>query len=123
LLADYGYIALFLLVAVAFTFCLPLLALVLSLFGVSPKKPNPIKSSTYECGLETFGRSWVQFNFRYYFYALLFVVFDVLTIFLYPWAVSLKQLHLFGFVAMVIFIGIIFMGYFYAWKKRALEWK
>ena len=123
MLANYGYIGLFLLVAIAFAVCLPLIAFYLSLIGITPRKPNPIKNSTYECGLETIGRSWVQFNFRYYFYALLFVVFDVLTIFLYPWAVSLKQLHLFGFIVMIVFIGIIFVGYVYAWKKRVLEWK
>ncbi len=123
MLEDYGNIALFLLVAIVFATSLPLLSLFLRLFGLVPSKPNPVKNSTYECGLETVGRSWVQFNFRYYFYALLFVVFDVLTIFLYPWAVNLKQLHLFGFVVVVVFIGIISIGYIYAWKKRVLEWK
>ena len=100
-----------------------IIPVVLRFIKLVPHNPNPIKNATFECGMETIGKTWVQFNFRYYFYALLFVVFDVLTIFLYPWAVSLKQLHLFGFIAMIIFIGIIFVGYFYAWKKKALEWK
>tara|TARA_B100000315_G_C14503745_1_gene553569 strand:+ start:85 stop:393 length:309 start_codon:yes stop_codon:yes gene_type:complete len=95
----------------------------LSLVGVVPRKPNPIKSATYECGLDTIGPTWVQFNFRYYFFALLFVVFDIETVFLYPWAVQFRQLKLFGLVEMLIFILILVVGFAYAWKKGALEWK
>lgn len=126
MLAGYGYIGLFLLVAILFTVSMPLIPLTLRFFGLVRHKPNPIKSSTYECGMETVGRSWVQFNFRYYFYALLFVAFDILTIFLYPWAVSLKADHstaIFGLVAVVIFLFILSIGYIYAWKKGFLEWK
>ncbi len=123
MLADYGYIGLLLLVVIFFAVTALLLPLTLSFLRLSPKKPNLVKSSTYECGMETVGSSWVQFNFRYYFYALLFVAIDVLTIFLYPWAVNLKQLGLFGLVAMVVFVLIVSLGYFYAWKKGVLEWK
>ncbi|MFQ5826312.1 MAG: NADH-quinone oxidoreductase subunit A [Dehalococcoidia bacterium] len=100
-----------------------LLPQLLTLVGVVPKKPDPIKSSTYECGLDTIGKTWVQFNFRYYLFALVFVVFDIEMVFLYPWAVAFRQLGLFGLVEMVIFILILVVGFAYAWKKGALEWK
>ena len=77
---------------------------------------------TYECGMETTGKTWVQFNFRYYFYALIFVTLDVMVVFLYPWAVQLKQLGTSALVSILIFIFIISIGYVYAWKKKALEW-
>jgi len=122
-LADYAYIGLFLIVALLFAVTTLLLPFSLRFFRIVPHKPNPIKSSTYECGMETVGRSWVQFNFRYYFYALLFLALDVLVIFLYPWAVDLRQLGLFGFIGVLIFILIVFVGYVYAWRKKVLEWK
>ena len=90
---------------------------------IVPYNPNPIKSSTFECGMETIGKTWVQFNFRYYFYALMFIALDVLVVFLYPWAVDLRQLGSLGFIALLIFIFIIVIGYIYAWKKKVLEWK
>jgi len=123
LLADYGYIGLLLIVAIIFAASMPLLPLTLSLLGLVPRKPNPAKTSTYECGMETIGKTWVQFNFRYYFYALIFVVFDVLIVFLFPWAVNLKQLGVTAFVAVLVFLLILMAGYIYAWRKRALEWK
>jgi len=123
LLADYGYIGLLLIVAIIFAASMPLLPLTLSLLGLVPKKPNPAKTSTYECGMETIGKTWVQFNFRYYFYALIFVVFDVLVVFLFPWATNLKQLGVTAFVAVLVFLLILMAGYIYAWRKRALEWK
>lgn len=122
MLADYGYIAILLVAAIT----VPALILLLAKFvSVRPKHPDPkgVKSSTYECGMQTIGRSWIQFNFRYYFYALLFVIFDIETVFLYPWAVHFKQLKLFGFVEMLIFILILVVGLVYAWRKGALEWK
>jgi NADH-quinone oxidoreductase subunit A len=90
---------------------------------IAPYNPNPVKSSTFECGMETIGKAWVQFNFRYYFYALVFIALDVLVVFLYPWAVELRGLGVFGFIGVLIFIFIIFIGYIYAWKKKVLEWK
>jgi NADH-quinone oxidoreductase subunit A len=90
---------------------------------IAPYNPSPVKGSTFECGMETIGKAWVQFNFRYYFYALVFIALDVLVVFLYPWAVGLRGLGIFGFIGVVIFIFIIFIGYLYAWKKRVLEWK
>ena len=90
---------------------------------IVPYNPNPVKGSTFECGMETIGKAWVQFNFRYYFYALVFIALDVLVVFLYPWAVELRKLGLFGFIGVAIFIFIIVIGYIYAWKKKVLEWK
>jgi len=123
LLADYAYIGLFLIVALFFAVTTLLLPFSLRFFRIVPHKPNPIKSSTYECGMETVGKSWVQFNFRYYFYALLFLALDVLIVFLYPWAVNLRQLGHFGFIGVFIFIFIVVVGYVYAWRKKVLEWK
>ncbi len=90
---------------------------------VVPYNPNPVKNSTFECGMETIGTAWVRFNFRYYFYALLFIALDILVVFLYPWAVELKGLGLFGLIAVLIFIAVVVIGYIYAWKKKVLEWK
>ena len=123
MLADYGLIALFLLVAFFFAITTLLLPTTLRFLRIVPKKPNPVKNSTYECGMQTIGKSWVQFNFRYYFYALLFVILDVLVVFLYPWAVELRQLGISGFIGVVILILFVVVGYIYAWRKKVLEWK
>ena len=123
MLANYGYIGLLLIVAILFAVTTLLLPFTLRFFRIVPHKPNPIKSSTYECGMETIGKSWVQFNFRYYFYALIFLALDVLVVFLYPWAVGLRQLGYLGFIGVFIFISIIVVGYVYAWRKKVLEWK
>ncbi|MBL7125399.1 MAG: NADH-quinone oxidoreductase subunit A [Dehalococcoidales bacterium] len=123
MLTNYSYIGLFLVVAIVFTVTTLLLPVTLRFLKIIPHKPNPIKSSTFECGMETIGKTWVQFNFRYYFYALMFLVIDVLVVFLYPWAVDLRQLGRFGFIGMLIFIFIIVIGYIYAWRKNVLEWK
>ncbi|MBI4498753.1 MAG: NADH-quinone oxidoreductase subunit A [Chloroflexi bacterium] len=90
--------------------------------GLRPNNPSRAKEDTYECGVTTIGSSWIQFNFRYYYYALLFVLFDVEAVFLFPWAVKYQQLALFGLVEMAIFIAILVVGLVYAWRKRALEW-
>ncbi len=123
MLANYGYVGLFILVAIFFAVTTLLLPVSLRFLGIIPKKPNPIKNSTFECGMQTIGRTWVQFNFRYYFYALMFVALDVLVVFVYPWAVDLRQLGYFGLIAILIFVCIIVVGYMYAWKKKVLEWK
>ena len=123
MLADFGYIGILLIIAVLFTVTALLLPLTLALFGIVPRKSNPVKASTYECGMETIGKTWVQFNFRYYFYALVFLALDVLFVFLYPWAVNLRKLGSFSLVAVLVLIAIIFVGYLYAWKKKVLEWK
>jgi NADH-quinone oxidoreductase subunit A len=123
LLAQYGYVGILLIVAILFTVIMPLIPLILSLIGVVPRKNNPAKASTYECGMETVGDAWIQFNFRYYIFAVIFVALDVLSVFLYPWAINLEGLGLFGLLAVVLFFLIIMVGYTYAWFKGALEWK
>ena len=123
MLANYGYIGLFLIVAILFAVSTLLIPVTLRLFKIIPQKPNPIKSSTFECGMETIGKSWVQFNFRYYFYALMFIALDVLVVFIYPWAVDLRRVGYLGLIVIVVFICIIVVGYIYAWRKKVLEWK
>ncbi|MBI2761609.1 MAG: NADH-quinone oxidoreductase subunit A [Chloroflexi bacterium] len=112
---------------VAVGLSLPAVALIVSfllgLVKIRPNMPNAIKQDTYECGVETEGPSWVQFHVGYYVYALLFVIFDIETVFLYPWAVSLRQEKLFGFVDALLFIAILFVGFAYAWRKKAFEWR
>ncbi len=89
---------------------------------LSPRKPNPIKGDIYECGLKTVGETWVQFKIQYYIYALIFVIFDIEVVFLYPWAVAYNRLGLFALVEMLIFAGILLAGLLYAWRKGALSW-
>ena len=91
-------------------------------YFLSPKKPNKIKKQTYECGIETVGETWMQFKVQYYIYALIFLIFDVEVVFLYPWAVAFDKLPLFAVIEGVIFILILVGGLFYAWRKGALEW-
>ncbi|MEV5029721.1 NADH-quinone oxidoreductase subunit A [Paenibacillus sp. LPE1-1-1.1] len=87
-----------------------------------PNKPNELKQTTYESGNEPVGEGQVRFNIRYYLFALMFVIFDVETVFLYPWAVAYNKLGLFVLVEMVIFAGMLLIGLLYAWKKRVLKW-
>ncbi len=90
--------------------------------ALQPKRPNPIKLETYECGIETVGTAWVQFKVQYYLYALVFLIFDIETIFLFPWAVAYNQLGLFAFGEMFVFIVLLGVALVYAWRKGALEW-
>lgn len=115
---HYLFLGVFLLVATVF----PLLPIILAHF-IAPKKPNPIKSASYECGTESAGEAWIQFKVQYYVYALMFVIFDIEVIFIYPWAIAYKQLGIFAFVEMVIFLAILAFGLIYAWRKNILEWK
>lgn len=89
---------------------------------IGPKRPGRIKSDTYECGMETVGESWIQFKVQYYIYALVFLVFDVELVFLFPWAAAFNQLPLFAVVEGVIFVLILVVGLAYAWRKGVLEW-
>ncbi len=92
---------------------------------IRPKNPSAEKLSTYECGEEPVGGSWIQFNIRFYVVALVFIIFDVEIVFLYPWAVVVKDLMQYGwfaFVEMMIFVAILLVGLAYAWKRGALEW-
>ncbi len=123
MLADFGFVGLFIIVAIAFSALLIILPVVFRYLKVVPYNPNPIKNATFECGMETIGRTWVQFNFRYYFYALIFLALDILAVFLYPWAVELRELGTSGFLGALVFIVVIVVGYLYAWQKKVLEWK
>ena len=90
---------------------------------IAPKKPGVSKQAPYECGLESHGDPWVPFNVQYYVYALLFVIFDVEVIFIYPWALVWKSLGPAVFAEMAVFLAILAVGLVYAWKKGVLEWE
>lgn len=115
---DFGTLGIFLLGGIAFGFIV-----IITNWLVRPKRPNKEKEMTYECGLDTQGPTWVQFKISYFLYALIFVIFDVETAFLYPWAVAFNSFGLFVLIEMCIFIAILAVGLWYAWKKGALEWK
>lgn len=100
---------------------LGLLTLLVSYFA-QPRYPEPEKLSTYECGAEPFSDARMPFPVRYYIFAMLFVIFDIEVIFLYPWAVVFTKIGLIGLVEMLIFIGLFIVAYVYAWRKGALEW-
>ena len=123
MLEQYGYVGILLIVAILFTVTIPMLPVLLKRIGLIPSKKNPTKGSQYECGMQTVGKTWVQYNFRYYYFAVLFVLLDMLTIFLYPWAVNVKDLGAGGLVAVGILLIILTVGYVYAWRKGALQWK
>jgi NADH:ubiquinone oxidoreductase subunit 3 (subunit A) len=123
LLGDFGFVGILLLVSIVVAVLLPLIPLILSWFGIVPRNPGREKNSTYESGMKPTGQAWSQFNFRYYFFALLFVVFDILTVFLYPWAVNVNKLGAAGLIAVLAFFAAIAVAYIYAWFKKALEWK
>jgi NADH-quinone oxidoreductase subunit A len=90
---------------------------------VAPRKPNKAKLSAYECGFEPFGDARLPFDVRFYLVAILFIIFDLETAFLFPWAVVLRKIGWFGFVAMAIFLSVLIVGFIYEWKKGALEWE
>lgn len=100
---------------------IPILALTSSKL-IRPKQNNPIQRTTYESGMEPMGEAWIQFNIRYYMFALLFLLFDVETIFLYPWSITFYEIGIQAFVEILIFIVILLIGLIYAWRKGALEW-
>lgn len=114
---DWIYIGVFLIIAPI----IPAIAILIPRF-IAPKKPNPVKLETYECGIETVGESWIQFRVQYYIFALVFLVFDIETVFLFPWAAAFDKLQLFAVFEGIIFILILIGGLVYIWKKGALEW-
>ena len=116
-LTKYFPILLFIFIALAFG----VVTLLLS-YLVQPKYPEPEKLSAYECGSEPFSDARMPFPVRYYIFAMLFVIFDIEVIFLYPWAVTFGKLGLIGLVEMLIFIALFLVAYVYAWRKGALEW-
>lgn len=118
MLSSFGPVALFLVVAVIF----PIAPLVIARF-LAPSRPNRVKLEPYESGMETIGPSQIQFPIRYYLYALIFVIFDVEVIYLFPWAVAYDRLGWFAAVEMALFVGLLLAGFAYAWRKRAFDWQ
>ncbi|HZY45292.1 MAG TPA: NADH-quinone oxidoreductase subunit A [Anaerolineae bacterium] len=118
MLQDFAFVGIFVIVGTG----LVGLPLILN-WILAPKKPNKIKSETYECGMETVGETWVQFKAQYYIYALVFAIFDIETVFLFPWAVAYKQFGtIFPLLEMILFVLILAGGLIYVWRKGALEW-
>ena len=117
MLGTFGPIGLFLVVAVIF----PIIPLFLSRF-LAPHRPNPVKLEPYESGMVTIGPTHVQFPIRYYLYALIFVIFDVETVLLFPWALRYRQLGWFGAAEAGVFLGFLVVGYIWVFRKGALDW-
>ncbi|MBL1261842.1 MAG: NADH-quinone oxidoreductase subunit A [Thiotrichaceae bacterium] len=92
-------------------------------FAVSPNRPDSEKLSPYECGFEAFEDSRMKFDVRYYLVAILFIIFDLEIAFLFPWAIVLDEVGMYGFLAMVVFLAVLVVGFIYEWKKGALEWE
>jgi NADH:ubiquinone oxidoreductase subunit 3 (subunit A) len=115
---DWMFIGIFLLLGAV----LPSVPILVNTLLLGPKKPNALKNSAYECGIETVGETWVQFKVQYYIFALVFVVFDVETVFLFPFAVAFGQVSLFAVLEAVVFIAILAGGLVYAWRKGVLTW-
>ncbi len=118
MLENYIPILVFLVVGILFG-VVPMLAG----FVLGPRRPDSEKLSPYECGFEPFEDSRMKFDVRYYLVAILFIIFDLEIAFLFPWAVVLDQIGLFGFLAMMLFLAILVIGFIYEWKKGALEWE
>ena len=119
---QYGLIAIFVVVAFAVPISMLMMSSMAARIGLRPNNPTEVKSDTYECGVEAVGGRWELFNFRYYMFAILFVIFDVEVVFLYPWAAKFLQLPLFALIEMAVFVGILTLGLAYAWRKNDLEW-
>jgi len=115
---NYLFLAIFFVGALV----VPLLPIVLARF-VAPKRPGPVKGQPYECGSVPEGDAWVQFRIHYYIFAILFVVFDVEALFLFPWAVVFREAGGYGLAAMGVFLGILTFALIYAWQEGALEWE
>ena len=96
---------------------------ILAAYFLGPSRPDTAKLSPYECGFEAFEDSRMKFDVRFYLVAILFIIFDLEIAFLFPWAVVLQDIGVFGFWAMVVFLGILVIGFIYEWKKGALEWE
>ena len=122
MLSDWGHVGFLLLLALLFPLGGIAASRLLGALRVRPQAPDPVKEDIFECGVETEGTAWVQFNFHYYYFALLFVIFDVEAVFLYPWAVSFEKVAVAGFIEVLTFVVILLIGLAYAWRKGALEW-
>ena len=123
MLGEWGHIGMLVAVGISLPAVAIVVSMLLGIFKIRPNNPNKVKLDTYECGVETEGPSNVQFHVGYYVFALLFVIFDIETLFLYPWAVSLRQVGTFALLEALLFMLILGIGLAYAWRKHALEWK
>lgn len=99
------------------------LALLIAPFVIAPSKPDTEKLSAYECGFEAFDDARMKFDVKYYLVAILFIIFDLEVAFLFPWAISLGDVGMFGFWSMMVFLGVLTIGFVYEWKRGALEWE
>jgi len=99
------------------------LALLVIPFLIAPSKPDPEKLSAYECGFNAFDDARMKFDVRYYLVSILFIIFDLEVAFLFPWAVALKDIGFYGFWSMMVFLGVLTIGFIYEWRKGALEWQ
>ena len=117
-LSNYFSIILFLLIATVLSF-----GFILANFLAAPSNPDPEKLSAYECGFEAFDDSRMEFDVRFYLVAILFIIFDLEIAFLFPWAISLGNIGTLGFFSMIVFLGVLTIGFIYEWKKGALEWE
>ena len=118
LLENYLPVFIFIIIGLGIGIIAPVLGYLLS-----PKKPNPEKLSSYECGFDTFNDARAPFDVRFYLVAILFIIFDLETAFLVPWALVFRQIGWFGMGAMAVFLGLLTVGFIYEWKKGALEWE
>lgn len=92
-------------------------------YYVAPRTPGLVKSEPYECGIPTTGPSWIQFDVGYYLFAIIYLIFDVETVFLFPWAVVMREIGMTAFIEILIFLTVLGLGLLYAWKKKALIWE
>ena len=118
MISDFGIILLFFILGILFV-GIALAAAAL----IRPSRPNPVKTSTYECGEIPIGEPWIRFNVRFYVIALVFLLFDVEVVFLFPWAVVFKQLGWFAYLEMIVFVVILLAGFAYVWMKGDLDWE
>jgi NADH-quinone oxidoreductase subunit A len=114
-------------VPVAFTFAIAavivaVMVTINRIVGPRPRSPLSVKEATFECGNDPTGSAWARWSIKFYLVAILFIIFDVEVVFMYPWAVTFRELGMFGFVEMVLFVLILGVGFLFAWRKGALEW-
>ncbi len=117
MLTEFGKVLIFLIIGALFVAAGLIVAWLLR-----PRRPYPGKVAPYECGEEPVGDAWVRFNVRFYVVALIFLIFDVEVVFLFPWALVYRDLGLFGFLEMAVFLGILIVGFAYVWVKGDLDW-
>ncbi len=118
----FSMVGIFILFAIVVPASMLLIPYALTAAGVKPQRPSRVKGDTYECGMRTIGGSWVRFNFRYYYFALSFLVFSVVAVFLLPRAVRAKELQWLGFGAAIVFVATAGVALVYQWRRKTLEW-